>query len=66
MQMILSLTVGLLRRVTFNGRTITIGIFKDHIAGPVKQVRLNLDGDTQSDLTVDGGYNKYWNMMMVI
>jgi MOSC domain-containing protein YiiM len=57
MQMILSLNVGLLRRV-FNGRTITTGIFKDPIAGPVKQVRLNLDGDKQSDLTVDGGYNK--------
>jgi MOSC domain-containing protein YiiM len=61
MQMILSLNVG-----PNNGRTITTGIFKDPNAGPVKQVRLNLDGDKQSDLTVDGGDNKYWNMMMVI
>jgi MOSC domain-containing protein YiiM len=33
---------------------------------PVKLRRLNLDSDKQADLTVHGGENKYWNMMMVI
>jgi MOSC domain-containing protein YiiM len=55
---ILSLNVGLPRRVKHHDREITTSIFKSPIAGPVMLRRLNLDGDRQSDLNVHGGKNK--------
>src|ERR1700752_4586333 len=52
---IVSLNVGLPREVTWRGRIVTTGIFKDPVAGRVLMRKLNLDGDAQADLTVHGG-----------
>jgi MOSC domain-containing protein YiiM len=51
---VLSLNVGLPRKVLFNGQTITTAIFKDPVKGPIMLRKLNLDGDKQADLTVHG------------
>ena len=55
---VLSVNVGLPRRVLFNGQTVTTAIFKDPVTGPVKLRKLNIDGDKQADLTVHGGLDK--------
>jgi MOSC domain-containing protein YiiM len=55
---ILSVNVGLPREVTWQGKLVTTGIFKEPIKGPVMMRRLNLDGDQQADLTVHGGASK--------
>ena len=55
---ILSLNVGLPRKVLFNGQIITTAIFKDPVKGPIMVRKLNLDGDKQADLTVHGGMDK--------
>jgi MOSC domain-containing protein YiiM len=52
---VLSINVGLPRKVLFNGQTVTTGIFKDPVKGPIMLRKLNLDGDKQADLTVHGG-----------
>jgi MOSC domain-containing protein YiiM len=53
-----SLNVGLPREVTWHGRSVKTGIFKEAVAGRVPLRRLNLDGDGQADLTVHGGEYK--------
>lgn len=58
MAQIVSLNVGLPRRVVFNGQVVTTGIFKEPTDGHVMIRRLNLDGDKQADLTVHGGVDK--------
>jgi MOSC domain-containing protein YiiM len=55
---ILSVNVGLPREVTWQGKLVTTGIFKEPVKGPVMLRTLNLDGDQQSDLTVHGGVSK--------
>ena len=55
---IISLNVGLPRRVPFQDREVMTSIFKSAVAGPLMLRRLNLDGDRQSDLEVHGGKNK--------
>ena len=55
---ILSVNVGLPREVTWQGKVVTTGIFKEPSKGPVMLRRLNLDGDGQADLTVHGGASK--------
>lgn len=55
---IISLNVGLPRQVTFQGQSVTTGIFKEPVQGRVRLQRLNLDGDRQADLTVHGGVDK--------
>ena len=55
---VLSVNVGLPRKVIFNGQTITTAIFKDPVNGPIMLRKLNLDGDRQADLTVHGGVDK--------
>jgi MOSC domain-containing protein YiiM len=55
---IISVNVGAPRTVTWKGRQITTGIFKEPVAGPVRIARLNLEGDRQADLSVHGGPNK--------
>jgi MOSC domain-containing protein YiiM len=55
---VLSLNVGLPREVTWQGRLVTTGIFKEPIQGRVMMRTLNLDGDQQADLTVHGGVSK--------
>ena len=55
---VLSLNVGLPREVTWQGKRVTTGIFKEPIQGRVMMHTLNLDGDQQADLTVHGGVSK--------
>ncbi len=55
---LLSLNVGLPREVLWHGTTVTTGIFKEPVSGPVALRTLNLDGDRQADLTVHGGKDK--------
>lgn len=50
-----SLNVGLPREVTWHGRPVTTGIFKDPITTRIALRTLNLDGDRQADLNVHGG-----------
>ncbi|HEY2972655.1 MAG TPA: MOSC domain-containing protein [Pyrinomonadaceae bacterium] len=55
---LISVNVGLPREVNWNGTTITTGIFKEPVDGPVMLRTLNLDGDRQADLSVHGGVSK--------
>src|SRR2546429_1007109 len=55
---ILSLNVSLPREVTWQGKLVTTGIFKEPVNGPVMLRTLNLEGDQQADLTVHGGVDK--------
>jgi MOSC domain-containing protein YiiM len=55
---ILSVNVGLPREVTWQGKLVTTGIFKEPVNTPVIVRSLNLVGDQQADLTVHGGVNK--------
>jgi MOSC domain-containing protein YiiM len=55
---VLSVNVGLPRRVKFQRRTITTGIFKVPACRRLKLRRLNFEGDKQADLKVHGGEYK--------
>jgi MOSC domain-containing protein YiiM len=55
---LISLNTGLPREVTWHGRMVSTGIFKDPVDGRVRLRKLNLDGDRQADLSVHGGENK--------
>ena len=58
MALLISVNVGLPRDVTWEGRSVTTGIFKTPVDGPVALHRHNLDGDRQADLSVHGGPTK--------
>jgi MOSC domain-containing protein YiiM len=58
MSEVVSLNTGLPRDVTWHGRTVTTGIFKQPVAGRIALATLNLDGDRQADLSVHGGAYK--------
>jgi MOSC domain-containing protein YiiM len=55
---LISVNVGLPREVTWKGKTVSTGIFKQPISDRVMVRSLNLDGDGQADLTVHGGSDK--------
>jgi MOSC domain-containing protein YiiM len=55
---ILSLNVGLPKPVSWRGRRIMTGIFKEPVEGRVRLRRHNLAGDGQADLSVHGGLDK--------
>jgi MOSC domain-containing protein YiiM len=55
---VLSVNVGLPRKVLFNRQIVTTAIFKDPVKRPIMLRKLNLDGDKQADLTVHGGVDK--------
>jgi len=55
---IVSVNVGDIRSVIWNGNEIITGFFKNSVPGQVKLRRLGLAGDTQADLKVHGGANK--------
>ncbi|MGC1449585.1 MAG: MOSC domain-containing protein [Candidatus Sulfotelmatobacter sp.] len=52
---LISLNVARPRLTVYKGQTITTGIFKQPVSGPIQLRTLNLDGDRQADLTVHGG-----------
>jgi MOSC domain-containing protein YiiM len=55
---VISLNTGLPREVTWHGRSVITGIFKEPVQGRVALRKLNLDGDRQADLSVHGGEHK--------
>ena len=55
---VLSVNVGLPREVSWRGKAVTTGIYKEPVAGAVRIRTLNLDGDRQADLRVHGGREK--------
>lgn len=55
---LISVNVGLPREVTWKGKTVSTGIFKEPVSKRVMVRSLNLDGDGQADLTVHGGLDK--------
>jgi MOSC domain-containing protein YiiM len=55
---LISISVGSPRTVTSRSQTVTTGIFKEPVGGPLMLRTLNLDGDRQADLTVHGGVDK--------
>jgi MOSC domain-containing protein YiiM len=55
---LVSVNVGLPREVTWHGKIVTTGIFKEPVEGRVRLRKLNLDADRQADLTAHGGEHK--------
>ena len=55
---LISVNVGIPRSVTWKGKTVTTGIFKERVKGRVQVGQLNLEGDRQADLSVHGGPDK--------
>ncbi|BAY09952.1 MOSC domain-containing protein [Calothrix sp. NIES-2098] len=55
---LISVNVGLPREVTWKGKAVRTGIFKEPVNARVMVRELNLDGDRQADLTVHGGVDK--------
>jgi ferredoxin-NADP reductase/MOSC domain-containing protein YiiM/ferredoxin len=52
---LVSVNVGLPKDVSWQGKTVFTGVFKDPVPGPRRVRRLNVDGDGQGDLTGHGG-----------
>jgi ferredoxin-NADP reductase/MOSC domain-containing protein YiiM len=52
---LLSVNVGMPKDVSWRGRTVFTGVYKDPVSGPRRVRRLNVDGDGQGDLGGHGG-----------
>ena len=52
---LLSVNVGIPKEVSWRGKTVYTGVFKDPVSGPRRVGRLNVDGDGQGDLAGHGG-----------
>src|SRR5213592_5227971 len=52
---LLSVNVGMPKDVSWRGKTVFTGVFKDAVGGPRRVRRLNVDGDGQGDLAGHGG-----------
>src|SRR4051794_9917512 len=52
---LLSLNVGMPKDVSWRGRTVFTGVFKNAVAGARRVRRLNVDGDGQGDTAGHGG-----------
>jgi MOSC domain-containing protein YiiM len=55
---LLSISVGFPREVGWRGKAVRTSIFKAPVSGRVRVMRLNVNGDQQSDLSVHGGADK--------
>jgi MOSC domain-containing protein YiiM len=55
---VVSLSVGLPREVEWHGRTVITSIFKAPVARGLRVATLNVEGDEQSDLSVQEGADK--------
>lgn len=55
---LLSVNVSQPKAISYRGKTVRTGIFKEPVKGRVMLRRLNLDGDGQGDLNVHGGPDK--------
>jgi len=69
---LISVNVARPRLAMYKGETVSTGIFKQPVSGPVALRTLNLDGDRQADLVAHGGpfkavygypseHYEYWN-----
>ena len=52
---LLSVNVGIPKDVSWRGKTVFTGVYKDPVSGPRRVRRLNVDGDGQGDLGGHGG-----------
>jgi ferredoxin-NADP reductase/MOSC domain-containing protein YiiM/ferredoxin len=52
---LLSVNVGMPKNVSWQGKTVFTGVFKDPVTGPRSVRRLNVEGDGQGDLAGHGG-----------
>jgi ferredoxin-NADP reductase/MOSC domain-containing protein YiiM/ferredoxin len=52
---LLSVNVGMPKNVSWQGKTVFTGVFKDPIPGPRRVGKLNVEGDGQGDLAGHGG-----------
>jgi ferredoxin-NADP reductase/MOSC domain-containing protein YiiM/ferredoxin len=52
---LISVNVGMPRDVSWQGKTVFTGIFKDPVTGPCHVGKLNVEGDGQGDLAGHGG-----------
>jgi ferredoxin-NADP reductase/MOSC domain-containing protein YiiM/ferredoxin len=52
---LLSVNVGKPKDVSWRGKTVFTGVFKDSVEGPRRVRKLNVDGDGQGDLAGHGG-----------
>jgi ferredoxin-NADP reductase/MOSC domain-containing protein YiiM len=52
---LLSVNVGMPKDVSWHGKTVHTGVWKEPVAGPRMVRRLNIDGDGQGDLQGHGG-----------
>jgi MOSC domain-containing protein YiiM len=52
---LLSVNVGMPKDVSWQGRTVFTGVFKDSVPGPRRVSKLNVDGDGQGDRAGHGG-----------
>jgi MOSC domain-containing protein YiiM len=52
---LLSVNVGMPKEVSWQGKTVFTGVFKESVSGPRHVGRLNVDGDGQGDLAGHGG-----------
>ena len=55
---VISINVGLPRKVRWKKRLVSTSIFKEPVSGPVRLLDDNLEGDKQADLRVHGGPTK--------
>lgn len=55
---LLAVNVALPKTIVVDGESISTGIFKKPVKGPVRIEKLNLQGDQQADLAVHGGPDK--------
>ena len=53
--MLLSVNVGMPKDVSWHGKTVHTGVWKEPVAGPRMVRRLNIDGDGQGDTNGHGG-----------
>jgi ferredoxin-NADP reductase/MOSC domain-containing protein YiiM len=52
---LLSVNVGMPKDVSWQGKTVFTGVFKDSVTGPRRVGKLNVEGDGQGDLAGHGG-----------
>ena len=52
---LISVNVGMPKDVSWQGRTVFTGVYKDPVSGPRRVGRLNIEGDGQGDLAGHGG-----------
>jgi len=52
---LVAVNVGMPKDVSWQGKTVFTGVFKDAVSGPRRVRKLNIDGDGQGDLAGHGG-----------